>query len=269
MIEFQYFDGCPNSKESLNNLQDFLIKANIPKDQLQITLIENEEMARNVHFQGSPTILVNGVDLSTGLKPDKSIFSCRLYKINNINTGVLTSEYISQRYNELVSKKKSNFKIGNISNHIGIKSLIQKNHILKRCPICNTFGVSVKTETVTSLLCDHSKSTFVIEKYALCMNPNCLISYYSLDSDISYRVKDITVPLWYKVNSNPIYACYCSKITKEKVIDAITIHGANTINEINKITGAMKDPDCLHKNPLGKCCHEIIEDIITDIKEDI
>lgn len=269
MIEFQYFDGCPNSNESLNNLRYFMAMTNIPKDQLKITLIENEEMARNVHFQGSPTILINGFDLYTGLRPDTSNFSCRLYRINNINTGILTSSFISQRYNELVNKTQNSFRIGNLSNRVSIKSLSQKNNISKACPICNTLGVFVKAETVSSLLCEKAKNAFVNERYALCMNSNCLISYYSLDSDISYHVDDITVPLWYKVNSDPIYACYCSKITKENVIEAIKLHGARNVKEINEITGAMKNPDCLHKNPLGKCCHTIIENIITNFKKDI
>jgi len=269
MIEFQYFEGCPNSNESLNNLRDFMAKTNIPKDQLLITLIENEEMARNVNFQGSQTILINGFDLCTGLKPDKSNFSCRLYRINNSNTGILTSSYISQRYNELVNKNQTSFRIGNLTNQVNIISLSRKSNISKLCPICKNLGVFVKTETVTSLLCEKAKNAFVNEKYALCMNPNCHISYYSLNSNISYCVEDITVPLWYKANSDPIYACYCSKITKEIVIDAIKIHGAKNVQGINEITGAMKNPDCLHKNPLGKCCHKIIENIITSVNEDI
>jgi len=268
MIEFQYFEGCPNSNESLNNLRAFMEKCNIPENQLKITLVLNEETAKQINFQGSPTILVNGFDLYSGKKPDQLSFSCRLYKINNKSTGILTSEYISQRYNEIINQNKTTFKLGNLSNLQSNNSNFQ-NSTLKECPICNKLGVSVKTETVASLLYDKEKSTFVYEQFALCMNSNCVTSYYSLDSDLSYRVDDITVPLWYKANSDPVYACYCSKITREMVIDAIKSHGAKNVQEINKITGAMKNPDCLHKNPLGKCCHKIIEKIITNSKEDI
>ena len=105
MIESQYFEGCPNSQESLINLRKFMEKTNIPEDKLIITLIENEEMSKLKTFQGSPTILINGLDLYTGKRPEESNFSCRLYRIDNSITGVLSIEYISQRYKELLSSE--------------------------------------------------------------------------------------------------------------------------------------------------------------------
>jgi hypothetical protein len=38
--------------------------------------------------------------------------------------------------------------------------------------------------------------------------------------------------------------------------------GANNMKEVLKLTGAMSNPQCQKKNPLGKCCHQIIQDAI-------
>jgi bacterioferritin-associated ferredoxin len=74
----------------------------------------------------------------------------------------------------------------------------------------------------------------------------------------------VNVPLWFKRKAHPIYACYCSKVTKDEVINAIRKENAMTVQDINRITGSMKNSDCSHHNPLGKCCHKIIQDIIDE-----
>lgn len=272
MIEFQYFNGCPNSTDTLNNLRIILADFKIPDDQLHITLVENENMARDVHFQGSPSIIIDGTDIYTGQKPTNYSYSCRLYLIKNINTGILSTEYIRQRFNEIMFsniRKEKNVKYSIILDKINMKNSSIDVNTFKKCPECNSVGVSVKTETVFSLLKEKTENKIIRENYALCMNPSCLISYYSVSSNIIFHIDDITVPLWYKSESKPIFACYCSRVTKDDVINALKNNGARTVQEINKVTGSMKNADCLHKNPLGKCCHNIIQGIIDNAMNDI
>jgi hypothetical protein len=38
--------------------------------------------------------------------------------------------------------------------------------------------------------------------------------------------------------------------------------GATNMKEVLKITGAMSNSQCQNKNPLGKCCHQIIQNAI-------
>jgi hypothetical protein len=38
--------------------------------------------------------------------------------------------------------------------------------------------------------------------------------------------------------------------------------GAKTVKDINEITGSMKNSNCKEKNPLGVCCHKIIQEAI-------
>lgn len=269
MIEFQYFEGCPNSKETLSNLRAFILSSNIPEDQLKITLVKSVDMAREINFQGSPTILINGIDIYTMQKPNSVNFACRLYMINGNCTGILPLEYIGTRYKEILrnySISNLNIKVEKFSNTKKTNLLLNEEMPIKNCPECNSRGVFVKKETVISLLSKNALKRLVGDKFALCMNNNCETSYYGLDSDISFNNDDVIVPLWYKKNANPIYACYCSKVTKNDVLIAIKKHGSKTVQDIKLITGAMKKSDCIHHNPLGKCCHKTIQDIIDEEK---
>lgn len=65
-----------------------------------------------------------------------------------------------------------------------------------------------------------------------------------------------------KKDADPKYACYCSKVTEDQVIEAVVKHGAKTVKEVNAITGAMKNSLCKENNPLGVCCHKIIQEAI-------
>lgn len=272
MIEFQYFEGCPNAKESLSILRAFIIGSSIPEDQLKISLIRSADMAQEVNFQGSPTILIDGIDIYTMHKPIGFNYACRLYMVNGKNTGVLPLEFISIRYKEIMmikSKISNNGKIGIFPNIGKTMPLVKKETSIKKCPECNSHGVLVKKETIKAILSEYALKRVVGDAFALCMNRNCEISYYSLDSNIVFNTNDLIVPLWYKKDANPIYACYCSKVTKNDVILAIKDHGAKTVNDVKLFTGAMKNSDCLHHNPLGKCCHKIIQEIINEEIQDI
>jgi bacterioferritin-associated ferredoxin len=54
------------------------------------------------------------------------------------------------------------------------------------------------------------------------------------------------------------YVCYCNHVTEKDIINAIK-NGANNVNEIIKLTGAMKNSNCEVNNPKGECCYSDIE----------
>ncbi len=94
------------------------------------------------------------------------------------------------------------------------------------------------------------------------MNEDCNVVYYSTDIGIKFLKNQVIVPIWFKKDASPKYACYCSRVTEEQVIEAVVKHGAKTVKEVNAITGAMKNSNCKEKNPLGVCCHKIIQEAI-------
>lgn len=101
MIEFQYFNGCPNSETTLNNLRELIKDGIIDEADLKITEVPDIDSAENLNFQGSPTILVNEQDIYTEKKPHSTNYSCRVYTINSIQTGVLSKEFIKKQIEKL------------------------------------------------------------------------------------------------------------------------------------------------------------------------
>lgn len=68
MIEFQYFESCPNAQETLKNLLSLKEEGFITED-IKIINVESPEKAKDLNFQGSPTILYNGYDMYTLEEP--------------------------------------------------------------------------------------------------------------------------------------------------------------------------------------------------------
>ena len=99
-------------------------------------------------------------------------------------------------------------------------------------------------------------------EYFLCMNEDCNITYYNTESNMKFNKHQIKVPIWFKKDANPKYACYCSEVTEEQIINAVLKNDATNMKEVLRITGAMSNSKCQNKNPLGKCCHQVIQDVI-------
>ena len=131
-----------------------------------------------------------------------------------------------------------------------------------KCPSCGLVGVSVGKFTVEHLVTDDNRNNVNGANYNVCMNENCDVVYYCIETDTNFLKHQVKVPIWFKKDANPKYACYCSKVTEQQVIDAVLMHGAKTIREVNQITGSMKKSDCQKNNPMGVCCHKIIQEAI-------
>ncbi len=134
--------------------------------------------------------------------------------------------------------------------------------IKDNCPACSNEGVSVSKVTVEHLVSDNYRNTVEGNQYKICMNEECNVVYYNVDNGIKFLKDQVKVPIWFKKDADPKYACYCSKVTEDQVIEAVVKHGAKTVKEVNAITGAMKNSNCKENNPLGVCCHKIIQEAI-------
>lgn len=136
---------------------------------------------------------------------------------------------------------------------------VGKNNL---CPICGNMGSTVKNITVKHLVLSELLEQVGDRDYYLCMNEECNVAYYNNETDVQFNKQQVNVPIWFKKDADPKYACYCSKVTEEQVIDAVLKDGETNMREVLKITGAMKNSQCQKNNPLGKCCHQIIQDAI-------
>lgn len=76
-IALLYFDDCPNWKIADERLA--VIAAERPDLTVSRHLVDTLEEAERVGFHGSPSILLNGVDVFAG--PDAGVgLSCRVYR---------------------------------------------------------------------------------------------------------------------------------------------------------------------------------------------
>ena len=100
-VTFQYFEACPNSVETLKSLKELVKDQKIAADELEVIEVPDLKSAEESLFQGSPTILIDGIDIYTNQKPTGFNYSCRVYDIDGKRTGIIPKEYIEMKLSEL------------------------------------------------------------------------------------------------------------------------------------------------------------------------
>ena len=78
-IEIQYFHSCPNSSEMIRRVKE-AIKGSEEKIEYNEVLVESNELAEKLKFRGSPTVLINGVDIEGRSEPESASLNCRVYE---------------------------------------------------------------------------------------------------------------------------------------------------------------------------------------------
>ncbi|GMU95026.1 DUF2703 domain-containing protein [Ignavibacterium sp.] len=101
ILEFQYFEGCPNHLKMQKSLSE-AIKGLEEKVELQKILVEDEVSAMQFKFRGSPTLLINGEDLLGMPAPENPTLACRYY-----SQGIPTSDEIRQKILMKLNEKAS------------------------------------------------------------------------------------------------------------------------------------------------------------------
>lgn len=130
------------------------------------------------------------------------------------------------------------------------------------CPICGGKGTPVKNITVKHLVLAEIIKQVGNNDYFLCMNETCDITYFDQESGSKFNKNELKEPIWFKNDAKPKYACYCSKVTEEQIVEAVIYKDAKEMKDIINLTGAMKKGECEINNPLGKCCSPIIQEAI-------
>lgn len=126
------------------------------------------------------------------------------------------------------------------------------------CPLCGAVGQPVSRKTIRSLVTGVTIPP--CDNFYVCLAPDCEAVYFSGNTVI--RQENVTVPVGWKAGVTPKYACYCNRVTEDQVTSAVVDGGARTVGDVSRLTGAMKNGNCLLNNPKGRCCHEDIEGLI-------
>jgi len=83
-ITLQYFEGCPNWKQTEAHLES--LQAEGFEFRFRYQLIETPENAARFGFRGSPTVVIDGVDPFA--EPDAPVgLSCRVYRTDDGSAG--------------------------------------------------------------------------------------------------------------------------------------------------------------------------------------
>lgn len=93
-IEVMYFQGCPNHRPTVEQVQRALTAQGIVHGIEEIE-IRDDGMAQALGFLGSPSVRVNGLDIEKDARLGQSAgFGCRTYLDGDHRSGIPSLEMI-------------------------------------------------------------------------------------------------------------------------------------------------------------------------------
>jgi hypothetical protein len=99
-IEVQHFHGCPNSVEMIKRVREAITRSEVEIAYKEV-LVDTPEKAELYKFRGSPTVLVNGIDLEGLPKPETGNLACRYY-----NNGIPSVETMINAIENCTTKER-------------------------------------------------------------------------------------------------------------------------------------------------------------------
>lgn len=131
------------------------------------------------------------------------------------------------------------------------------------CPDCGQPALEVNEKAVSHNLKKPKKiKEGNDKKWYACINPGCECSYFTAAA--SFKISDITIPLFYKDNSDDAVICYCAGLKRGEIRKAVKA-GCSSAGEVRKFTKKTGSGNCEKKNPLGKCCKPVLARTIKEM----
>jgi hypothetical protein len=79
-VELLWWEGCPSTERALKAVRKALSELGLSDVEVQTREILTDDDAREAGFVGSPTILIDGVDLVPAAGEEHIGLSCRIYR---------------------------------------------------------------------------------------------------------------------------------------------------------------------------------------------
>ncbi|HET6867626.1 MAG TPA: hypothetical protein VFH80_17035, partial [Solirubrobacteraceae bacterium] len=79
-VELLWWEGCPSTERALEAVREALTDLGLSDVEVHPREIETDDDARDAGFVGSPTILIDGVDLVPAAAEETIGLSCRVYR---------------------------------------------------------------------------------------------------------------------------------------------------------------------------------------------
>ena len=81
-IEILYFEGCPNHEPADRAVREVLAEIGVEAEVEHVN-VSDEATAQRVKFPGSPTIRVDGEDVTPPEEDDQYSLRCRVYQTSS------------------------------------------------------------------------------------------------------------------------------------------------------------------------------------------
>ena len=94
-IHFLYYEDCPSHDEALSRLKKCVEAEGISAD-IEIVKVETTDEAEKLRFVGSPTIIIDGLDIDPPVNPHYAL-TCRAYRLEDGRISPLPSEAMIRR----------------------------------------------------------------------------------------------------------------------------------------------------------------------------
>lgn len=79
-VSLLYFDDCPNWQVADARLEEALRLSGHADHRVEHILVTSDDQAAELHFVGSPTVLIDGEDPFLGDEPRPFGLTCRVYR---------------------------------------------------------------------------------------------------------------------------------------------------------------------------------------------
>jgi len=79
-VELLWWEGCPSTERALEAVREVLSELGLSGVEVQTREMVSDDDARAAGFVGSPTILIDGVDLVPAADEEQIGLSCRVYR---------------------------------------------------------------------------------------------------------------------------------------------------------------------------------------------
>lgn len=133
------------------------------------------------------------------------------------------------------------------------------------CPKCHNLGEKVSNLTVHSLTKKEFKNDIdkkANDAFNICITPECKMAYYNEEKNI--LTKQLKTQFHLKNDSTVHIICYCLKITKEDIIDAVHNKKLTGMKDIMIALKGKPPCVCEKNNPTGLCCENSFNEVIKD-----
>jgi hypothetical protein len=79
-VELLWWEGCPSTERALETVREALAELGLEATEVRTREVRTDDEAAELGFLGSPTILIDGVDLVPAADDEPIGLSCRVYR---------------------------------------------------------------------------------------------------------------------------------------------------------------------------------------------